>query len=443
MAAIFGQGTGYVPCPDAEEVSVNEAGTEMGRSTYFVPAPCDCAACSAEIFDRTVSGGWGVSEIDGLLWVPSWSPTFSVTPGSAQFAGDSTFRNMRLPFYYGAGATPFEALVEFTVPDGAAAYVNSIELDDDGGGFFNIDFSRDGSGALDLYFYGNHGDGGFWDGSLTGQLSGFGGVPIFCRLRVDQDMHFKVWLSTTSEPSPWTAELSLDGTASPLSLLILFFGTDSVPVSFQRVEVAEGYTCGGLIQGTGTAQYRYQVMAPDDFHSGDPQWTVVGQGRRLNVTYFGSPINGYSTYSLTVGTFPHWQRGHWFDQREWIPIPRGPGITRAKLDYNPNLGATGPFAVLPIQVGLFSSVPSIASVFSPIVLGSNIAPSFQPYSIVGDGEWFDLTQDHAVWASPLTLNGNEDLQGSGTSTVTWTGASPDDFIVTIEYYPDAEWVSCD
>jgi hypothetical protein len=45
MAAIFGEGTGYVPCPDPEESFANDEGPK-GRSTYFVPEPCEeCPVC--------------------------------------------------------------------------------------------------------------------------------------------------------------------------------------------------------------------------------------------------------------------------------------------------------------------------------------------------------------------------------------------------------------
>jgi hypothetical protein len=40
VSAIFGEGVGYVPCPDAAEVYANEAGTELGRNSYFVAEPC-------------------------------------------------------------------------------------------------------------------------------------------------------------------------------------------------------------------------------------------------------------------------------------------------------------------------------------------------------------------------------------------------------------------
>jgi hypothetical protein len=59
MVAIFGEGTGYVPCPDAEEGSVNDEGP-AGRSTYFVAGPSSTMDCYFLVMQ------WG---IDGLSWV--------------------------------------------------------------------------------------------------------------------------------------------------------------------------------------------------------------------------------------------------------------------------------------------------------------------------------------------------------------------------------------
>jgi hypothetical protein len=476
MAAIFGEGTGYVPCPDAEEGSINDEGP-MGRGTYFVPDPCDCNSCTPETFNRTFTGGWGVSEIDALPWRPSSVLLFSVTPGVASFTGSTSFSNINLPLLNGGGTTPFEALVRLTIPAGGAGYVMSLELTDDGGGYYDVDFSREGGGTLAFDFYGSHGDGSESDGTtITGQLSGFGGAALYCRLRVDQDMHFKVWLASGSEPGAWTGELTLDGTPAGLNGLTFYFGTGNIPVTFQSV-VLEGYNCGGSIQGIGSPGYTYLVFSKPTNHSADSDYSS-NIAWSITSTWFGSPINAYRTASqfLTSGN-PLWERGSGldptagFERRYFFAVSSGTTVTRAKVDFDPGYGMRGTLT-LPdsVQVGLFTTEPHIGTPATPVSGPVNVLLSYVPYQVVAAGEWFPIHGE--VLISPMTPDTvNEDLlgpewgqlqfanpQNGGADPAYYTSPYPanwgdpfsnnissipyEPYIITVEYYSSVEWIPC-
>jgi hypothetical protein len=478
VTAIFGEGVGYVPCPDAAEVYANEAGTELGRSTYFVPDPCDCNACSSETFSRTFSGGWGLSPFDSLPWRPSSVLLFSVTPGAASFTGDTAYSSISLPLFSGAGTTPFEALVKLTIPAGGAAYVCSVEVTDDTGGFFDVDFSRESGSTLAFDFYGAHGDGSYTVGTtITGQLSGFGGQALYCRLYVDQDLHFKVWVASGSEPGAWTGELALSGTPAGLSGVNFYFGNSNVPVTFASVQLT-GYNCGGTRVGTGSPVYSYRVFDKDVNHSADTDYVSVS-GYRITTTWFPFPVSAYRTDSeFLASVAPHWERGNGLDPtalyetRHFVVIGSGVGITRAKVDFTPSYGMRGTLDPPPdnVRVGLFTTEPHIGTPGTPVTGALNLVPSFVPYDVVDSGTWFPINAETLV--SPMTPDTtNEDLQGPEWGQLQFSnpqngGADPayyttpypanwgdpfsnnissiayEPFIITVEFYPTVAWAPC-
>jgi hypothetical protein len=96
VSAIFGEGVGYVPCPDAAEVYANEVGTERGRTSYFVAGPCEC--CFTDNFSRSETNSWGTADT-GQQYDASTSP-FSVDGSAGKIIRSVTGNTGVSSFFY-------------------------------------------------------------------------------------------------------------------------------------------------------------------------------------------------------------------------------------------------------------------------------------------------------------------------------------------------------
>lgn len=426
------------------------------------------ACLGVDNFNRTLTSGWGLADF-GLGWTVSSSLLFSVTPGLAQFAGDTSFQSAAMTFPSGSGSTPFEVVAGFKIPAGSSGYMASLYLQDVTSGYYDVDLSREAGGTLACDFYGSHGDGSESDGTtLTGQASGYASDTVMLRLLVDQDLHFRVWLASQAEPTMWSGELTLNGTPSALQRAWVLFGNTNVPVSVTTVDVAQGFDCNGAAVGLGTLQQRYGVSDATVNHSGDSQWYTAPSvaDRKLIVQWFGSPTNAYRTYTANIASTPIWSRVNDLEQREWLQIKSGSNVLRAKIDFDQTYGQTGLVDPASTIIGLYTQVPSIGSLSSPQYLGYNAAPLITPYATVLPGEWFDCTVAPTIYASPIGLaNDNQSLQGVSNDSIYWAspnngGADPsyssppgdpfsrktnnipyEPWIVTIEVYSSTGWVN--
>jgi hypothetical protein len=112
MAVIFGEGTGYVPCVDAEEGSVNDEGPS-GRPTYFVPEPCEECVCNV--------GNWRTES----EWIvdPDYQAFDPATFGGSDIVFTTVYTESptSTALAYGLGCpdpTTVEMLIDFTMDNG-------------------------------------------------------------------------------------------------------------------------------------------------------------------------------------------------------------------------------------------------------------------------------------------------------------------------------------
>ena len=162
-----------------------------------------CTEYRFDNFNRTVSGGWGVSD-SGAVWTSN--PNGSVDGTSAH-----------LPRALGNGssiATPadvIDAIMRFTIPTWPTGTARWVVTADPGGADISSQtnillFFSEGSG-LSIYRLGNE---------VNVSFAWSQGATYLMRVRVDLTAtQVKVWLDGTTEPSSWTAEnMTTMGTGS-------------------------------------------------------------------------------------------------------------------------------------------------------------------------------------------------------------------------------------
>ncbi len=374
--------------------------------------PCNCppfvggCVCSlTETFNRTLAGGWGLSEIDNLPFSGSFQTLLSVTPGNAAYAGHTVQRQTTMFLPNDSVRTlPFEVLYKITVPSGPDNDIVWVAVEDPD--YAHVLVSRASGGTLTFSGY-------YYNGGtpatpvVTGQLSGYAGVPFYLRFQYGQTVRFKAWFASASEPGAWLAEDTLGGTSEPPGQLDFIFPTTSSPVSFQSLQIVSGYDCGGRYVG-GTVSERYRVYNKTINHSGDAAYVALGGWRSTTLFRISGP-NFYESWSDQVGITPsNLSAGSVAPATsisQWLIIDGRPGgYVRFKVGgFNASLGTSAGLGSIGVGVFVDLGQPLPGTPVSHYVAPSGPEVSFAPIAVLALDEWYE-TRGQVVYITPWPLS---------------------------------------
>ncbi len=407
---------GFVQCL-IEQLDNRDGEPEITASFDNLIAMAECVSESGdciteETFDRTVAAGWGLSEIDDLTWGTSLTSDFSVTPGDAAFAGATAFRTATLQLPDGGRTEPFEVLFELTIPSGSNGYVTTLALEGLGlSSYADLDIIRESGGTLEMYGYGQSEDSTSDDDDIVGQLSGYAGNSISVRVLLSgTTVSFTWWLTSGSEPGTPSMVLSLGVVAAPRAIN-LYFSNNNSPVTFHRMQIVEGYSCGTYSAGTPVVAYGVNDASVN--HSGDSDYGSTSSFWVAFAGYNGTASPPYSIYSkqvvgpgsavsgVTVQNFG----GSIINDQITFLVVSGTTLKRFKVDFDPTYGRNAPGDPL-VGVGLFGNLgkPLPGTQLSPISSSVNLLDNLDPVDVVAAGEWIDMRGAGPMYITPWPMD---------------------------------------